>query len=64
MATHSRILAWRISWTEEPGRLLDLWGRKSWTRLKQLFMHPENSRFCGQNTVLNKNLQPVFWIKD
>ena len=21
MATHSNILAWRISWTEEPGRL-------------------------------------------
>ena len=21
MATHSSILAWRISWTEEPGRL-------------------------------------------
>ena len=21
MATHSTILAWRISWTEEPGRL-------------------------------------------
>ena len=21
MATHSRILAWRIAWTEEPGRL-------------------------------------------
>ena len=21
LATHSRILAWRISWTEEPGRL-------------------------------------------
>ena len=21
MATHSRILAWRISWTEEPGEL-------------------------------------------
>ena len=21
IATHSRILAWRISWTEEPGRL-------------------------------------------
>ena len=21
MATHSRILAWRIPWTEEPGRL-------------------------------------------
>ena len=21
MATHSRILAWKITWTEEPGRL-------------------------------------------
>ena len=24
MATHSSILAWRIPWTEEPGRLLSL----------------------------------------
>ena len=24
MSTHSNILAWRISWTEEPGRLLSL----------------------------------------
>ena len=30
MATHSSILAWRIPWTEEPGRLS--WGvAKSWT---------------------------------
>ena len=30
MATHSSILAWRIPWTEEPGRLAgySLWGRK------------------------------------
>ena len=28
MATHSSILAWRIPWTEEPGRLL-----LSWTQL-------------------------------
>ena len=27
MATHSSILAWRIPWTEEPGRL-SLWGHK------------------------------------
>ena len=26
IATHSRILAWEIPWTEEPG---ELWGRKS-----------------------------------
>ena len=24
MATHSRILAWRIPWTEEPNRLLSM----------------------------------------
>ena len=24
MATHSNILAWRILWTEEPGRLLSI----------------------------------------
>ena len=26
MATHSSILAWRIPWTEEPGRLYSSWG--------------------------------------
>ena len=34
MATHSSILAWEISWTEEPGRLWFL-GMQSWTRLKR-----------------------------
>ena len=32
MATHSSILAWRISWTEEPGGLQSL-GLQSRTRL-------------------------------
>ena len=32
MATHSRILAWRILWTEEPGGLQST-GSKSRTRL-------------------------------
>jgi len=30
MAAHSSILAWRIPWTEEPGRLQSM-GHKSWT---------------------------------
>ena len=30
MATHSSILAWRIPWTEEPGRLWSI-GSQSWT---------------------------------
>ena len=28
MATHSRILAWRIPWTEGPGGLYSPWGRR------------------------------------
>ena len=32
MATHSSILAWRISWTEEPGGLQSM-GSQSQTRL-------------------------------
>ena len=31
MATHSRILAWRIPWTEEPGGLQSMGVTKSWT---------------------------------
>ena len=26
MATHSSVLAWRIPWTEKPGRLQSIWG--------------------------------------
>ena len=35
MATHSSILAWKIPWTEEPGRLLSK-GSQSWTQLSDL----------------------------
>ena len=36
MATHSRILAWKIPWMEEPGRLQSNWSqrvRHSWAQL-------------------------------
>ena len=32
MATHSSILAWRIPWTEETGRMQSM-GSQSWTQL-------------------------------
>ena len=35
MATHSSVLAWRIPWREDPGRLQSI-GLQSWTGLKQL----------------------------
>ena len=31
MATHSSILAWEISWTEEPDELQSMGSQKSWT---------------------------------
>ena len=33
MATHSSILAWRIPWMEEPGRLQSMASQESQTRL-------------------------------
>ena len=39
MAIHSNILAWRIPWTEEPGRATVHRVTKTWTRLKQLSTH-------------------------
>ena len=34
MTTHSRILAWEIPWTEEPGGLQSLGSFKSWIQLR------------------------------
>ena len=31
MATHSSILAWKVPWTEEPGRLQSMGSQKSQT---------------------------------
>ena len=36
MATHSSILAWRIPWTEEPGKLYSPWSRKEMEMTVQL----------------------------
>ena len=33
MAPHSSTLAWKIPWTEEPGRLRSMGISKSWTQL-------------------------------
>ena len=31
MTTHSSIIAWEISWTEEPGELQSIRSQESWT---------------------------------
>ena len=39
MATYSSILAWRIPWTEEPGKLQFMGSTKSQTRLRDSHFH-------------------------
>ena len=46
MVAHSSILAWRIPWTEEPGRLQSMGSLKSWTRLSDL----------AQNSLYSKGM--------
>ena len=46
MATHFIILAWEISWTEEPGRLQSTGVAKSQTRLKLLTQSQSRNVHC------------------
>ena len=39
MASHSRTLAWKIPWTEEPGRLHSPWGHKELDTTERLHFH-------------------------
>ena len=39
MATHSSTLAWKIPWTEEPGRLYSSWGRLELDTTERLHFH-------------------------
>ena len=59
MAIYSSILAWRISWTEEPGRLQSINSQ----RLKQLSMHVpggEGKRECLERLEEKWYLKEVF----
>ena len=47
MATHSTLLAWRVPWTEEPGGLHSLWGRKESDRTKRACISTHTSWLIG-----------------
>ena len=60
MATHSSIVAWRIPWTEESGRLQSM-GLQSQTRLKQLSTHrwsqmKQHQSLCPPSALLRPAL--------
>ena len=50
MAIHSRILAWRIPWTEEPGGLLST-GSQSLKRLSTQAVHMVQTLFGSTHTT-------------
>ena len=59
MATHSRIIAWRISWTEEPGRLQSMGSqriRHEWTTKHSTKTTSVDS---GSSTSFNPRRIPV-----
>ena len=57
MTTHSSILAWRIQWTEECGRLQTM-GSQSWTQLKRLSTHMEYVMYVLSHSVILDSLLP------
>ena len=60
MATHSSVLAWRIPWTEEPGRSM---GSQSWTQLKQLSMRADLKPLFALLSYYCLPLESVFTVK-
>ena len=52
MTTHFTVLAWRIPWTEEPGKLQSM-GLNSWAQLSDYIHTPriENSPLINLATV-------------
>ena len=53
MATHSSILAWKGPWTEEPGGLQSIWGRKELATTERL--HVTSSLHASVSSHLKSN---------
>ena len=58
MASHSSILAWKISWTEEPGRATVHGVAKSWTWLSththiHTHAHTYNCNVCNKRYMIS-----------
>ena len=49
IVTHSSTLAWKMPWTEEPGRLQSMGSQQSQTQLKQLSTHHESESEVAQS---------------
>ena len=62
MATHSSILAWKIQWMEEPGRLQSMGVTKSQTRLSNFTSSFDSESFLVVHTLFSQDgCQKGFW---
>ena len=76
MTTHLSVLAWRISWTEEPGGLQsNPWGHKESDRTERITLSPWHpakctsrlassnppSEGCCNNIIII--ITPTFWVR-
>ena len=52
MATHSSILAWKISWTEEPGGLQSIGSQKSGTTERLKLIYLLKRKVCSNKCLL------------
>ena len=55
LATHSSILAWKISWTEEPGGSYSPWGRKELDMTEATQQQQQQQHFLS-SSIKKKNL--------
>ena len=54
MAIHSSTVAWKIPWTEEPGRLQSVGSQRAGTRLSELTL---TFCFCDISLCMSKDLE-------
>ena len=60
MATHSRILVWRIPWTEESGRLWSIGLQRvehNWKWLRQI------KNLCSMKDIVKNKMESIHWGK-
>ena len=60
MATHSSILAWKIPWMEEPGRLQSMGPQKSWSPLSNQAHTASSNRPCTKEILLGCYLRNTY----
>ena len=70
MATHSSTLAWKIPWTEEPGRLQSMGSQRvghNWATSLSLFKDEEKATIlywsipCSGGCILSQDFAFLFW---